>query len=396
MESTDGCPDDVIFSASAPFVSDHLATRDLIGRTISKLVKPMALLRRILFFVHPERVMLSRLPPHLRRYLQEDMNTVRRQLRDGKFTYTLAGVPAMLMCCAPGAWAELLPRFALTEEESKQEQLWFAHQPEGFAALACVVSKHGSALRTIRVAVQASRSVCDVAATNGAAALLFGVIARGDLPKLNSLTIVDATEAHPFGGKTSFLSPLARCGRLDYLRTLRLSLSGNATSAHLSCLTALARRGGLADLRTLAIYRAHEPCAKDRDVAMLLRAILGLPPASAATAGAVASQGPLADDLGASLPPEAADGGGGSAGALGVSGLRCVPTSIDLTGTLAGAATLEVILDLAERLPTVSFHGRRFCKQAVTVELDRTPAAESPEHRELFRKVQRLLPPRTG
>lgn len=405
METVAGAyPEDNIFSASISPGSDHLANWDLVGRTLAGVVRPLALLQRILFFVYPERVLISRLPPLLRRLLREDCVSTKAKLLCSRFTYTPAGLPATLLCCAPGAWAELLPRL-LSEEEAKQDQLCFAHQPEGFALLACVFAKHGNALRTLRVAVQSSSALGNAATTAGAAGMLFSSIARGDLPNLKSLTLVDAGGCVPYGGRavSSFLAPLARPGAapLKLLRTLRLSLCGSAASAHLGCLTTFARQGGLTSLRTLAIPREQEePEVQDADVAALLRAIIGRrPPLSAAPAAAplAAASPPLAPDewlevaapdllqaaaaddaqsdaACAAAAADAPEPWAAGAAAAGVApGGGCELTSIDLTGTLAGPATLEVLLEL-----------RRTATRPIAVGLD--------EHQALHGKIRRLLP----
>jgi len=222
-------------------------------------------------------------------------------------------------------------------------------------------------LRTLRVAVESSAVLGSVAATAGAATLLFSLVARGDLPHLNSLTVVDGDVAQPWASeRPSFLSPLARDGAepLQHLRTLRLSCSGAAARAHMRCLTSLARRGGLRGLKELAIYGEREPTISDAEVAALLRAIAG-PPALGG------------DDTKAEAP---------SVGAL---------TAMDFTGTLAGAATMEAILEILERLPQRPTFGVRLAPY-VSVNLEDTPAATSPEHQALYCKLQRVLPVRAA
>jgi len=478
----DASLEDDIFSACIGPGSDDLVSRDLIGRTLSHAIRPLALLQRILFFVHPERVLLTRLAPHLRRLLKQDIKAVRLQLQSSRFNYTLTGVPVTLLCGAPGSWSGLLPMLGLSDEEVRQHQLCFAHRAEGFASLAVVLAKHGSALRTLRVAVETQEEPGTAAAATGAAALLISVLARGYFGQLNSLTLADAGGMRP--GGASFLAPLARSSAspLKQLRTLRLSLAGSSARAHLGCLAAFARRGGLQSLRSLTIFGEREDArVEDADIAALLRAILSAPRAPAlvlplsppvvadvaAPAAAAAAAAPLTPEAavdaaaegqrrqgdkeqasralavvaaatapeGFAALPSAAPPAVGLGDAAAVVGMLCegdveasvaqpaeeqgqlrpappsgtaaapvaapvVPrlaccqlTSVDLTGSLAGPATLEVLLELLERLHS---HGTPPSCQQVSVQLDGTPAATDEECQAMFGKVQRLLPTRFG
>lgn len=316
------------------------------------------------------------------------------QLHRNRFTYTPAGLPVTLLCCAPGTWAELFPRFGLTEEESCQLQLCFLQQPEGFAALACIMAKYGSALRTLRIAVDANDGPRGAAAV-GAAALLFCLIARGDLCQLKSLTLVDAGGARP--GSGSFLSPLARKGAepLAQLLTLRLALAGREAKTHLGCLAAFAWRGGLRNLRTLALLSHDDEQPEDADISQLLRAIIGRSSGGVLRAGAPEA---LVVDIAASVVATSSEGilEDGStcrpseAPVIAEAAPTCELVAVDLTGSGAGPATLEVLLELLEMQSS--------CRPAggppVTVQLEGTPAASKPEYEALYSRVQRLLPPR--
>lgn len=195
---------------------------------------------------------------------------LRAHLQSCHRTSGKVGLPVTLVLGSPGIFALHLPELALSEKDGQQDNVCLAHSAEEMALITHWVSKYGSALRTLRVALDLREEIAMSAPVQGASALLFVLLARGELSRLNHLTLLQA------GSSTSssrdLLAPLARPGSasLEKLRTLRLSLAN--PHIPLRHLAALAGRGGLRGLQDLAFF--GEAVAEDSDIATLLRALL--------------------------------------------------------------------------------------------------------------------------
>jgi len=391
--------EDDIFVASMGPSLDYLKDWDMLGNLLSRTVPSMTIVQHILFFVYPERVLLSRLPAHSRRLLRQDFSLIRLHRRR-RFDYPTGGLPVTLLCAAPGMWAQLLPQLCLSEEDSAQDALCFQGHAEGFASTALSIARHGAAVWALRVAVDFSEEPATGPCANGAAALLFSLIARGDLGHLKHLTLL-----YSGGGTTgegSFLSPLARRSAqpLRSLRTLRLCLAD--PDAHLPFITRFARdRCGFCALRTLAFFgetdgqsssssgeatsssdgmtgssfsfqrsasQQRSRLPSDRDIAALLKAIFQ------SHQKIMTSQAQLKVDE-----------------TTGKEVKSCLPVhplaEIDLRSTLAGPETLQVLLERLEQC-----QGEKWLMRQMAVKLEGTPAATKTECLELFGRVHKLLP----
>jgi hypothetical protein len=261
-------PSESIFSPSLHPALDSAAIQDLVWRTLARTVLPSSLVEAVLYFVWPERVWHSRLPLHKRLFLKQDLILLRAHLQNCHRTSGKVGLPVTLLLGSTGIWALHLPELALCEKD--QDHVCLAHSAEEMALITHWVSKYGSALRTLRVALDLREEIAMSVPAQGASALLFVLLARGELGRLNHLTLLQA--GHGTAAAREFLAPLARPGSapLEKLRTLRLSLAEPHTP--LRHLAALCGRGGLRGLQDLAFF--GEPRVEDADVAALLRAML--------------------------------------------------------------------------------------------------------------------------
>merc|ERR1719424_158485 len=173
-----------------------------------------------MFFVWPERVWHSRLPAHKRLLLKQDLILLRSHLQSCHRTSGKVGLPVTLLLGSPGIFALHLPVLSLSESDSQQDHVCLAHRPEEIALVAHWVAKYGSALRTLHVALDLQDEMALSAKARGAASLLFALLARGELGRLNHLSLLHAGHGTP--ATYAFLAPLARPGAapLDKLRTL--------------------------------------------------------------------------------------------------------------------------------------------------------------------------------
>eukprot|EP00929_Paragymnodinium_shiwhaense_P070755 TRINITY_DN35879_c0_g1_i1.p1 TRINITY_DN35879_c0_g1~~TRINITY_DN35879_c0_g1_i1.p1 ORF type:complete len:412 (+),score=73.14 TRINITY_DN35879_c0_g1_i1:100-1335(+) len=264
------------------------AQSDLLSRTLEKLPLRPSIVQHLIYFVSPERVWVSRLTEHGRLLLRQDLSALRAHLQNDRTTSTKIGLPVSLFFGVPGSWAIHRPHMSTCEKEKEQEQLCVAHGPEEFALTARWLARYGSALRSLRVAIDLQdeeesswcrlTDTCSGAAFFGpgvahhsSAALLFSLMARGDLGRLSHLTLIHRGGGGSLG--SSFLKPLARGDgtALGKLRVLRLSL--RQARLPLRHLATLATRGGLSSLEALHFF--GEAMAEDRDVADLLQALAG-------------------------------------------------------------------------------------------------------------------------
>jgi len=263
-------PSDSIFSPSMHPSLDEVQVGDIVWRTLAGTGLPSALVECVLYFVWPERVWHSRLPPHKRLFLKQDLVMLRAHLQNCHRTSGKVGLPVTLLLGSPGIFALHLPELSLSETDSQQDHVCLGHCPEEIAIVTHWVAKYGSALRTLHVALDLQDEMAMSAKAQGAASLLFTLLARGELGRLNHLTLLHAGHGTP--AMYGFLSPLARAGAapLEKLRTLRISF----TEPHvpLRHLAALAARGGLRGLQDLIFF--GEPRADDADVAALLQVLL--------------------------------------------------------------------------------------------------------------------------
>lgn len=258
---------DSIFSPGMHPALEAVANEDLVWRTLARTGLPSSLVECVLYFVWPERVWHSRLPAHKRLFLKQDLILLRSHLQSCHRTSGKVGLPVTLLLGSPGIFALHLPELALSEKEGQQDHVCLAHRAEEIALMTHWVTKYGSALRTLRVAIDLREEMAMSSQARGAAALLFDFLARGMLGRLNHLTLL-----HAGHGARDFLTPLARAGAapLEKLRTLRLSfVEPHVPLRHLA---ALVGRGGLRGLQDLSFF--GEPRAEDADVAALLRALL--------------------------------------------------------------------------------------------------------------------------
>jgi hypothetical protein len=262
---------DSIFSPGLHPALDEVASGDLVWRTLARTVLPSALVEAVLYFVWPERVWHSRLPAYKRLFLKQDLMLLRSHLQSCQRTSGKVGLPVTLLLGSPGIFALHLPELVLgSESENQQDHVALAHRPEEIALVTHWLSKYGTALRTLHVALDLRDEMAVSVKAQGAAALLFVLLARGELRRLNHLTLLHA--GHGTSTTHAFLSPLACAGaaQLDKLRTLRVSF----VQPHLPLrhLAALASRGGLRGLQDLIFF--GDSLAEDADLAALLQALL--------------------------------------------------------------------------------------------------------------------------
>mmetsp|Transcript_41948 Transcript_41948/g.96268 ORF Transcript_41948/g.96268 Transcript_41948/m.96268 type:complete len:353 (+) Transcript_41948:115-1173(+) len=324
-------PEEHIFCPGMSPVKERAELRGMVWTTMCKTVLKPSLVERVLYFLCPERIWLSHLPVHCRRTIRYECREVRQHLHNGQTVSGKVGLPVTLFFGSPGSWTEHLPQFKIKEKEHDLDHLCIAHRAEEFALLMLWLARYGGALRTLRAALDLREETSNRAA--GAAALLFALLARGELARLNSLTLIHAGGGGPAG--SSFLAPLARPGAvaLDRLRTLHLSMA--EPRIPLRHLAQLARRGGLRNLQVLAL--AGPAVAEDADVAALLRPLLRN---------------------------------------------NNVLMSIDLRGTNAGVHTLDALLDALE--------GSR-ARKLSTVLLEDASGEAAPETAAKRRKMEELL-----
>jgi len=261
-------PSDSIFSPGLHPALDVVASTDIVWRLLAKTPLPSALVESVLYFVWPERVWHSRLPLYKQLLVRQDLITLRAHLQSCHRTSGKVGLPVTLLLGSPGIFAEHLPE--LLNESDVQDHTCLAHRPEEIALVIHWLAKFGSALRTLHVALDLRDEMAMSAKAQGAASLLFALLARGELSRLNHLTLLHAGHGTP--ASRAFLAPWARAGAspLEKLRTLRLSL----VEPHIPLrhLAALACRGGLRNLQDLSFF--GEPRAEDSDIATLLQALL--------------------------------------------------------------------------------------------------------------------------
>jgi len=269
-DASTSSPSDAIFCPGMHPALDEVSTGDLVWRTLARTVLPSALVECVLYFVWPERVWHSRLPAHKRLFVKQDLILLRAHLQSCHRTSGKVGLPVTLFLGSPGTFALHLPELAVSEAEGQQDHVCIAHRPEEIALVTHWLAKYGSALRTLHVALDLRDDMAMSAKAQGAASLLFELLARGELGRLNHLTLLHA--GHGAAAAYSFLAPFARtsAAKLEKLRTLRISLV--QPHVPLRHLTALARRGGLAGLQDLCFF--GEPRAEDSDVCAFLQAML--------------------------------------------------------------------------------------------------------------------------
>lgn len=261
---------DSIFAPGLHPALDEVATGDLAWRTLACTGLPSALVEAVLYFVWPERVWHSRLPVYKRLFLKQELTLLRAHLQSCQRTSGKVGLPVTLLLGSPGIFALHLPELVLAESENQQDHVTLAHRPEEIALVTHWLSKYGSALRTLHVALDLRDEMAVSVKAHGAASLLFLLLARGELRRLNHLTLLH--DGHGIASMHAFLAPLARAGaaQLEKLRTLRVSF----VQPHLPLrhLAALASRGGLRGLQDLIFF--GESRAEDSDLAALLQALL--------------------------------------------------------------------------------------------------------------------------
>lgn len=317
-------PEEHIF---APSAAAGAGRRVLAGHTLARAGLAASEVQRVLYFACPERVWLSRLPPHLRLLLKKDLGLLQEHLRYNTWPH-----PVSLVLGPPGAWAQHLPQLGLAEKERAQEHTCLVHRAEECALTVHGLLRFGANVRELRVVVDLREGLPAGAPAQGAAALVFACIARGGLEGLRHLTLLHAGSGGAAG--RSLLAPLARENSvvLAKLQTLRLSLAEpRVPMRHLAW---LAQHGRLPSIRSLALFGSTP--AADADLAEVLRALLR-------------PGHPLAE--------------------------------LDLRGSLAGGALLGA---LAERLELGAAGRLR------AVQLERTPAAGA-EHAQLRGRVEELV-----
>eukprot|EP00927_Polykrikos_kofoidii_P047911 TRINITY_DN42195_c0_g1_i1.p1 TRINITY_DN42195_c0_g1~~TRINITY_DN42195_c0_g1_i1.p1 ORF type:complete len:357 (+),score=39.42 TRINITY_DN42195_c0_g1_i1:128-1198(+) len=231
---------------------NDLLAKDLLGRVLDRMNLKPSIIQQIMFFVWPERVWLTRVPFPNRRLLKQDFNLLRLHLQNGRTCASKGGLPVSLFFGAPGTWALHLQHLCQSEHEREKDEVFVAHRPEEFALTLRQIVRNGSALRTLRVALDLRNEPTNGARAHGAAALLFALLARGELAKLNHVTVIHA------GGDSqsvceSCFYPLTRSPvPLKNLRTLRLSIA----KPHIAFkhLASFALQGGLPNLESLVLF----------------------------------------------------------------------------------------------------------------------------------------------
>eukprot|EP00927_Polykrikos_kofoidii_P072480 TRINITY_DN68596_c0_g1_i1.p1 TRINITY_DN68596_c0_g1~~TRINITY_DN68596_c0_g1_i1.p1 ORF type:complete len:364 (-),score=53.23 TRINITY_DN68596_c0_g1_i1:61-1098(-) len=259
-------PEEHIFLPSTSHICSHeLSAQDLLGRALSRTSLPPSIVQQIIYFVCPNRIWLARIPFQNRRLLKQDFNLLQIHLQNGRICPSKAGFPVSLFFGAPGIWALHLPDLGHSDKPEEQEELFVAHRPEEFALTVRRIVRYSSALRTLRVVLHLGDEPAKGPRADGAAALLFASLARGDLARLNHLTVI-----HVGGDSGSCFSPLARSHvALKNLRTLRLSLA--EPHLPLKHLTAFALVGGFPSLESVVFF--GEGLAEDEDMACFVDAI---------------------------------------------------------------------------------------------------------------------------
>lgn len=262
---------DAIFSPTLHPPLDEVATADLMWRALSASSLPPALVEAVMYFVWPERVWYARLPIYKRPFVKQDLIQLRSHLQSCQRTHGKVGLPVTLLLGSPGIFALHLPDLVLkAESDNRQDHVTPAHRPEEIALVVYWLSKYGSALRTLHVALDLREDMAGSTKAVSAISYIFLIMARGGLSRLNHLTLLhdgvgtDAT--------TSFLEPLARpkAYPLEKLRTLRLSFV--KPEVPLRHLAALASRGGLKSLQDLSFF--GECRVGDSDLVPLLQFLL--------------------------------------------------------------------------------------------------------------------------
>lgn len=320
-------PEENIFT---PCAASGAGFRILLAATLARTGLHSSEVQRILYFVYPERIWLSRLPPHAHRLLKRDLSLLQEHLRYNPFPQ-----PVSVCLAPPGAWASHLPRLGCGDKGHGLEFACLAHRAEEFALVVHGLSRYGSNVRDLRVVVDLREELAVSAPAQGAAALMFAFLARGGLEGLRHLSLLHAGGG---GDAGACLAPLARAGAagagpLAKLESLRLSLA--EPREPLEHLSRLAGLGRLQSLRSVAFFGAPTP-AKDTELAELLRALLR-------------PTRPLAQ--------------------------------LDLRGSLAGPATLATLVDRLGSGAAPKLRG---------VQLDGTPASDA-EHASARGRLEELL-----
>merc|ERR1719456_1182056 len=125
-------------------------------------------------------------------FMKKDLIDLRTHLQNCHRTSGKVGLPVTLLLGSPGIFAMHLPELGLGETESLQDHVCLAHRPEEIALVTHWLAKYGTALRTLHVALDLRDEMAMSIKARGAASLLFTLLARGELGRLNHLTLLHA------------------------------------------------------------------------------------------------------------------------------------------------------------------------------------------------------------